>query len=113
MKIEYNAYNVAKTDVGTVTAATKTEIGKPADYNKLVKLVECSGLMQITFKISTTVYKAAVTCTVTSSGIEFGGIILSSGDPAICSGLIEKDTTKAYATISITSLSNAKSTKTK
>lgn len=110
MNIEYNEYNVAKVDVGTVTVATKTQIGKPVDFDKLAKIVDKSGNMFITFKISTTVYKANVNAVITSSGIEFGSIILSSGDPVIVSGLLEKDTTKAYATITITSLSNAKST---
>ena len=110
MVLEYNEYNVAKVDVGTVTSATKTEVGKPVDFDKLAKIVDKSGNMFITFKISTTEYKANVNAVITSSGIEFGGIILSSGDPAIISGLLEKDTTKAYATIAITAVTANRTT---
>lgn len=111
MNIEYNDYNVAKVDVGTVTAATKTQVGVPADFDKLVKVIDVSGSMFITFKISTTVYKARVNAVITLAGIEFGGIMLSSGDPVIVSGLLEKDTTKAYATLAVTAMPSAKTTK--
>ena len=110
MEIKYNSYNVPKVDIGKITDSTKTEIGTDVDLKKLTKLVDESGLMQITFKISTTVYVASVNAVVTNDGIEIGGIILVSGSPAIVSGLLEDGTKKAYATISITTLSNAKST---
>lgn len=107
MEIKYNSYNVPKVDIGTITDSTKTEIGTDVDLKKLTKLVDESGVMQITFKISTTVYVASVNATVKTAGIEIGGIILSSGSPVIVSGLLEDGTGKAYATIGITSLTNA------
>lgn len=113
MIIDYNDYNVVKVDIGTVTDSTKTEIGTPADFAKLAKLVKRSGLAIVSFKISTTVYVASLNAVVDDGDVVLAGVIVSSGDPAFVTATLEADTSKAYATLAVTAMPAAKTTKSK
>lgn len=113
MNIDYNDYNVVKVDIGTVTDSTKTEIGTPADFAKLAKLVKRSGIAIVTFKISTTVYVASLNAVVDDGDVVLAGVIVSSGEPAFVTATLEADTSKAYATLAVTAMPTAKTTKSK
>lgn len=111
MNIEYNDYNVVKVDIGTVTDSTKTEIGTPSEFAKLVKLVQKGGLAIVTFKISTTVYVASLNAVVDDGDVILAGVISASGSPAFVTATLEADTTKAYATLAITAMPNTRTVK--
>lgn len=114
MDIKNIGYNIGEVSIDTaLTDSTKTEIGTPADFAKLLPLAENGGVIRLNFKISTTEYSVVVGVVPGSDTITVGGVTDVSGSPVAVSGTITLETSKMYATIAVTALggSTSKSTK--
>lgn len=122
MDIQNNVYNIPIVSVGTVTSGTKTEIGTKADFDKLVSMIEKSGLMICDVTLSGNYMKGSVLANhyagENDGGIDFGGVTNYGGSPSVIAGTIETGTgankDKVYVTMAVTAISNvAKSTRSK
>lgn len=114
MDIKNIGYNIGEINIAaTLTDSTKTEIGTPDDFKKIMTLAKSGGVARVNFKISTTAYSVVLGMNPGSDAIAVGGVTSISGDPVAISGTITLESTKAYATIGVTALggSTAKTTK--
>ena len=114
MDIKNIGYNIGEVTIDTaLTDSTKTEIGTPADFAKVLAIAENGGVVRLNFKISTTAYSVVVGVVPGSNTITVGGVTDVSGSPVAVTGTITLETSKMYATIGVTALggSSAKSTK--
>ena len=105
MDIRNIGYNVGEIDIATVlTDSTKTEIGTPDDFGKIMTIAKSGGVARVNFKISTTTYSVVLGLNPGTNAIAVGGVTSVSGSPIAVSGSITLETGKMYATIGITSL---------
>ena len=114
MEIKNIGYNIGEVSISTaLTDSTKTEIGTPADFAKVLAIAENGGVVRLNFKISTTAYSVVVGVVPGSDAITVGGVTDVSGSPVAVTGTITLETSKMYATIGVTALggSSSKSTK--
>ena len=114
MEIKNIGYNIGEVSISTaLTDSTKTEIGTPADFAKVLAIAENGGVVRLNFKISTTAYSVVVGVVPGSDVVTVGGVTDVSGSPVAVTGTITLETSKMYATIGVTALggSSAKSTK--
>ena len=114
MDIKNIGYKIGEVTIDTaLTDSTKTEIGTPADFAKVLAIAENGGVVRLNFKISTTAYSVVVGVVPGSNTITVGGVTDVSGSPVAVTGTITLETSKMYATIGVTALggSSAKSTK--
>lgn len=108
MEIKNIGYNIGEVGISTaLTDSTKTEIGTPADFAKVLTLAESGGVIRLNFKISTTAYSVVVGVTPSEDSIALGGVTDVSGSPAAISGTLTLESSKMYATIGITALSGS------
>lgn len=115
MDIKNIGYNIGEINItATLTDSTKTEIGTPDDFKKIMTLAKSGGVARVNFKISTTAYSVVLGMNPGSDSIAVGGVTSVSGDPVAISGTITLESSKAYATIGVTALggSSANSSKT-
>jgi len=114
MEIKNIGYNIGEVSIDTaLTDSTKTEIGTPADFAKVLAIAENGGVVRLNFKISTTAYSVVVGVVPGSDAITVGGVTDVSGSPVAVTGTLTLETAKMYATIGVTALggSTSKSTK--
>lgn len=112
MEIKNIGYNIGEVTISTaLTDSTKTEIGTPADFAKVLTLAESGGVIRLNFKISTTAYSVVVGVNPGATAIAVGGITDASGSPIAVSGTLTLETSKMYATIGVTALGSQQSTK--
>ena len=114
MDIKNIGYNIGEVSIDTaLTDSTKTEIGTPVDFAKVLAIAENGGVVRLSFKISTTSYSVVVGVVPGDNTITVGGVTDVSGSPVAVSGTITLETSKMYATIAVTALggSTSKSTK--
>ena len=114
MEIKNIGYNIGEVSIDTaLTDSTKTEIGTPADFAKVLAIAENGGVVRLSFKISTTAYSVVVGVVPGADTITVGGVTDVSGSPVAVTGTISLETSKMYATIGVTALggSSANSTK--
>lgn len=105
MDIKNIGYNIGEVSISTaLTDSTKTEIGTPADFAKVLTLAESGGVIRLNFKISTTAYSVVVGVTPGSTAIVVGGVTDVSGSPVAISGTLTLESSKMYATIGVTAL---------
>jgi len=112
MDIKNIGYNIGEVTISTaLTDSTKTEIGTPADFAKVLTLAESGGFIRFNFKISTTAYSVVVGVTPGSTSIAVGGVTDVSGSPAAISGTLSLESSKMYATIGVTALGGSNQAK--
>lgn len=109
MVIKNIGYNIGEVNISTaLTDSTKTEIGTPADFAKVLTLAESGGVIRLNFKISTTAYSVVVGVNPGSTSIAVGGVTDVSGSPVAVTGTLtletSNNTSKMYATIGVTAL---------
>lgn len=116
MNIERNVYNIAivSTDV-EITAGTKTEVGTEAEFNKIVAMVDRSGLMILKATVGGNAMKGSLLSNYyhggAETGIDFGGVTNMHGTPLAIAGSLSLENHKAYVTVNLIPLSAAKSGK--
>jgi len=113
MEIKNIGYNIGEVSIDTaLTDSTKTEIGTPADFAKLLSIAENGGIVRLNFKISTTAYSVVVGVNPGATAIAVGGVTDVAGSPVAISGTLSLESSKMYATIGVTALGgSSKSTK--
>ena len=105
MDIKNIGYNIGEVSISTaLTDSTKTEIGTPADFAKVMTLAKSGGVIRLNFKISTTAYSVIVGVNPGSDVIALGGVTDVSGSPVAITGTITLESSKMYATIGVTAL---------
>ena len=106
MNIKNIGYNIGEVTISTaLTDSTKTEIGTPADFAKVLTLAKSGGVVRLNFKISTTAYSVVVGVNPDDDdAIAVGGVTDVSGSPVAVTGTLTLETSKMYATIGVTSL---------
>lgn len=105
MDIKNIGYNIGEVNISTaLTDSTKTEIGTPADFAKVLTLAESGGVIRLNFKISTTAYSVVVGVNPGSSAISVGGVTDVAGSPVAVTGTLTLESSKMYATIGVTAL---------
>ena len=115
MNIEYGTYNVAKAELGTVTAGTKTEVGTAEEFNKIANLIEDSGVMIVGVTVGDSHMRGSVLANRFVSaegipGIDFGGVTNQYGVPSIIAGTAEVEDGKCYVTMTVTPVAANRST---
>lgn len=114
MEIKNIGYNIGEVGISTaLTDSTKTEIGTPADFAKVLTLAESGGVIRLSFKISTTAYSVVVGATTSEDSIAIGGVTDVSGSPVAISGTLSLESSKMYATIGVTALGGNQAKKSK
>lgn len=112
MEIKNIGYNIGEITISTaLTDSTKTEIGTPADFAKVLTLAESGGVLRLNFKISTTSYSVVVGVNPGATAIALGGVTDASGSPVAISGTLTLESKKMYATIGVTALGSQQSAK--
>ena len=105
MDIKNIGYNIGEVTISTtLTDSTKTEIGTPADFAKVMTLAKSGGVIRLNFKISTTAYSVVVGANPGAAAIAVGGVTDVAGSPVAISGTLSLETSKMYATIGVTAL---------
>ena len=105
MDIRNIGYNIGEVSISTaLTDSTKTEIGTPADFAKVLTLAESGGVIRLNFKISTTAYSVVVGVNPGATAIAVGGVTDVSGSPVAVTGTLTLESSKMYATIGVTAL---------
>lgn len=105
MVIKNIGYNIGEVSISTaLTDSTKTEIGTPADFAKVLTLAESGGVVRLNFKISTIAYSVVVGVNPGATAIAVGGVTDVSGSPVAISGTLTLESSKMYATIGVTAL---------
>lgn len=105
MEIKNIGYNIGEITISTaLTDSTKTEIGTPADFAKVLTLAESGGVLRLNFKISTTSYSVVVGVNPAAAAISLGGVTDVAGSPVAISGTLTLESKKMYATIGVTAL---------
>ena len=112
MDIRNIGYNIGEVNISTaLTDSTKTEIGTPADFAKVLTLAESGGVVRLNFKISTTAYSVVVGVNPGATAIAVGGVTDVSGSPVAISGTLTLESSKMYATIGVTALGGSSAKK--
>ena len=102
MDIKKIGYNIGEINITTaLTDSTKTEIGTPDDFKKIMTLAKSGGVARLNFKISTTAYSVVVGLNPGTDAVAVGGITSISGDPTAVTGTITLESSKMYATIAV------------
>lgn len=110
MDIRNIGYNVGEINITTaLTDSTKTEIGTPDDFGKIMTIAESGGVARVNFNISTTAYSVVLGLNPGTNSIAVGGITSVSGSPVAITGSITLESSKMYATIGVTSLAASQS----
>ncbi len=110
MDIKNIGYNIGEVTISTaLTDSTKTEIGTPDDFKKIMTIAKSGGVARLNFKISTTAYSVVLGLNPGSDVIAVGGVTSASGDPIAVSGTLSLETSKMYATIGVTALGGSSS----
>lgn len=105
MDINNIGYNIGEVNISTVlTDSTKTEVGTPADFAKVMTLAKSGGVVRLNFKISTTAYSIVVGVNPGSDVIAVGGVTDVDGSPVAVTGTLSLESSKMYATIGVTVL---------
>lgn len=105
MEIKNIGYNIGEVSISTaLTDSTKTEIGTPADFAKLLSIAVNGGVIRLNFKISTTAYSVVVGVNPDDDTIAVGGVTDVSGSPVAVTGTFTLESSKMYATIGVTAL---------
>lgn len=105
MDINNIGYNIGEVTISTaLTDSTKTEVGTPADFAKVMTLAKSGGVVRLNFKISTTAYSVVVGVNPGSTAIAIGGVTDVAGSPVAVTGTLSLESSKMYATIGITAL---------
>lgn len=105
MEIKNIGYNIGEVSIDTtLTDSTKTEVGTPADFAKLLSIAENGGVVRLNFKISTLSYSVVVGVNPGSSAIAVGGVTDVAGSPVAVTGTLTLESSKMYATIGVTAL---------
>lgn len=105
MDINNIGYNIGEVTISTaLTDSTKTEVGTPEDFAKVMTLAKSGGVIRLKFKISTTAYSVVVGVNPGSTAIAVGGITDIVGTPTAVSGTLTLESSKMYATIGTTAL---------
>lgn len=105
MNIKNIGYNIGEITISTaLTDSTKTEVGTPADFAKVLTLAESGGVARLNFKISTTAYSVVVGLNPGATAIAVGGVTDVAGTPTAVSGTLTLESSKMYATIGTTAL---------
>lgn len=113
MDIRNIGYNIGEVTISTaLTDSTKTEIGTPTDFAKVLTLAESGGVIRLNFKISTTAYSVVVGVNPGATAIAVGGVTDVSGSPVAVTGTLTLESSKMYATIGVTSLGGNQAKKT-
>ncbi len=111
MDIKNIGYNIGEVTISTaLTDSTKTEIGTPADFAKVMTLAKSGGVIRVNFKISTTAYSVVVGVNPGSDAIAVGGVTDVSGSPVAVTGTLTLESSKMYATIGVTVLGGSSQT---
>lgn len=112
MDIRNIGYNIGEVTISTaLTDSTKTEIGTPADFAKVLTLAQSGGVVRLNFKISTTAYSVVVGVNPGSTSIAVGGVTDVSGSPVAVTGTLTLESSKMYATIGVTALGSQQAKK--
>lgn len=105
MDINNIGYNIGEVSISTaLTDSTKTEVGTPADFAKVMTLAKSGGVVRLNFKISTTAYSVVVGVNPGSDAISIGGVTDVAGAPVAVTGTLTLESSKMYATIGVTAL---------
>lgn len=105
MNIKNIGYNIGEVNISTaLTDGTKTEIGTATDFGKVLTLAESGGVTRLNFKISSTAYSVVVGLNPGATAIAVGGVTDVAGSPVAVTGTLTLETSKMYATISVTAL---------
>lgn len=108
MDIKNIGYNIGEITIDTaLTDSTKTEIGTPDEFSKIMTIAKSGGVARLKFKISTTAYSVVVGLNPGTDAIAVGGITSISGDPIAVSGTITLESKKMYATIGVIEVAEA------
>lgn len=112
MNIIKNDYNVAvvSTDV-ELTSGTKTEVGTKAEFDKIVPLINRSGLMVLKANVDGADMKGSMLANYftggAETGIDFGGMTNFGGSPHAITGTVSLENDKCYVIVNIIPLSGA------
>ena len=105
MDIRNIGYNIGEVTISTaLTDSTKTEIGTPADFAKVLTLAESGGVIRLNFKISSVSYSVVVGVNPGATAIAVGGVTDVAGSPVAVTGTLTLESSKMYATIGVTAL---------
>lgn len=105
MVIKNIGYNIGEVTISaTLTDSTKTEIGTAADFAKFLTLAESGGIVRLNFKIGVLSYSVVVGVNPGATAIAVGGVTDVAGSPVAVTGTITLESSKMYATITVTAL---------
>lgn len=108
MKISTTGYNVPFVDFTdtTITLDTQATVGTVDDFNKIMNLVENSGIVRGKFKIGSDIYLGTCICNpwANGQGIECVTITDISGSVSVLFMSLVLDGTAAKVTISLTAV---------